>query len=363
MILIRAGQVLGLLFLIGPISDLASSSDSPAQKAAIAVVLAAFVALYLAVWPPAPPLAQRGGNATRAALVLLAALAALTLLLGAPGSFALLLWYLVAAVGLALPAREAMVVTGVTAAAVAVGLAATGSDSSTVAAYTVSLVAVGAVMASLGSTTRANRKLREAREELARLAVAEERSRIARDLHDLLGHTLSLIALKTELAAKLVDGDPRRARTELEDVQEVTRQALSEVREAVQGYRRIAVADELEGARTALSAAGIDCRIDGSADELPDEIESALAWAVREATTNVVRHSGARSCVISLSTGCGSVALQVEDDGAHASGASQNGTGLAGLAERARRLDGTLAAGARPEGGFRVRLTLPLETP
>ncbi len=240
MILIRAGQVLGLLFLIGPISDLASSSDSPAQKAAIAVVLTAFVALYLAVWPPAPPLAQRGRNAMRRALVLLAALAALTLLLGAPGSFALLLWYVVAAAGLSLPAREAIVVTGVTAAAVAVGLAATGSDSSTVAAYTVSLVAVGAVMASLGSTTRANRKLREAREELARLAVAEERSRIARDLHDLLGHTLSLIALKTELAAKLVDSDPRRARTELEDVQEVTRHALSEVREAVQGYRRLA---------------------------------------------------------------------------------------------------------------------------
>jgi two-component system sensor histidine kinase DesK len=103
---------------------------------------------------------------------------------------------------------------------------ASSSDSSTVGAYTVSLVAVGAIMASLGSTTRANRKLREAREELARLAVAEERSRIARDLHDLLGHTLSLIALKTELAAKLVESDPRRARTELDDVQEVTRQAL-----------------------------------------------------------------------------------------------------------------------------------------
>jgi two-component system sensor histidine kinase DesK len=364
MILIRAGQGLGLLFLIGPISDLASSSDSPAQKAAIAVVLAAFVAMYLAVWPPAPPLEQRGVNSTRAALVLLAALGGLTLLLGAPGSFALLFWYVVAAAGLALPAGEALVVTGVTAAAVAVGLvAATGSDSSTVGAYTVSLVAVGAIMASLGSTTRANRKLREAREELARLAVAEERSRIARDLHDLLGHTLSLIALKTELAAKLVDSDPRRARTELDDVQEVTRQALSEVREAVQGFRRLAVDDELEGARAALSAAGIDCRIDRSADELPDEIESALAWAVREATTNVVRHSGARTCAISVSTGGDTVALQVDDDGARAPGASQNGTGLAGLAERARRLDGTLEAGARPEGGFRVRLTLPLETP
>jgi hypothetical protein len=158
MILIRAGQALGLLFLIGPVSDLVSSSDAPARKAVIAVVLAAFVALYLAVWPVARPLRQRGANATRTALLLLAALGALTLALGAPGSFALLFWYVVAAAGLALPAGEALAVTGVTAAAVAAGLAAAGSDGSTVAAYTVSLVAVGAIMASLGSTTRANRK-------------------------------------------------------------------------------------------------------------------------------------------------------------------------------------------------------------
>jgi two-component system, NarL family, sensor histidine kinase DesK len=314
----------------------------------------------MALWPPAPQLIHRGANATRAALVLLAALGVLTLLLGAPDSFALLFWYVVAAAGLALPAREALVVTGATAAAVAVGLAVTGSDGSTISAYAVSLVAVGAVMASLGSTTRANRKLREAREELARLAVTEERSRIARDLHDLLGHTLSLIALKTELATKLIESDPRRARTELQEVQDVTRQALHEVREAVHGYRRPTVDEELEGARVALSAAGIDCRIDGSADELPEDIESTLAWAVREATTNVVRHSGARTCAISLDTGDGTVALQVEDDGPRASGSSHNGSGLAGLAERARRLHGTLEAGGRPEGGFRVRLTLPL---
>jgi two-component system sensor histidine kinase DesK len=364
MILIRAGQALGLLFLIGPISDLVSSSGSPVQKTAIAVVLAAFVALYLAVWPPARPLGHRGVNATRAGVLLLAALAGLTLALGAPGSFALLFWYVVAAAGLALPAREAVVVTGVTAGAFAVGLLLTSSNSSTVAAYTISLVAIGAIMASLGTTTRANRKLREAREELARLAVSEERSRIARDLHDLLGHTLSLIALKTELATKLVESDPKRAQTELREVQEVTRQALGEVREAVHGYGRRAVADELEGARSALTAAGIDCRVEASTTTpLPDEIESAIAWAVREATTNVVRHSGARTCAIRLSTANGQVALQVDDDGARADGGSRNGAGLAGLAERARRLHGTLEAGGRAEGGFRVMLTLPLETP
>jgi two-component system, NarL family, sensor histidine kinase DesK len=363
MILIRAGQALGLLFLIGPVSDLVSSSGSIAQKTAIAVVLVVFVALYLAVWPPARPLVQRGVNATRVAVLVLAGLAGLALALGAPGSFALLFWYVVAAAGLALPAREALAVTGVTAAAVAAGLAVTGSDSSTVAAYTISIVAVGAITASLGTTTRANRKLREAREELARLAVAEERSRIARDLHDLLGHTLSLIALKTELATKLVENDPKRAQTELHEVLSVTRQALGEVREAVHGYGRRAVADELEGARSALTAAGIECRVAASTDDLPDEIENAIAWAVREATTNVVRHSGARTCEIRLSTGDGRVALQVDDDGARTAGGSRNGAGLAGLAERARRLHGMLEAGGRAEGGFRVQLTLPLDAP
>jgi two-component system sensor histidine kinase DesK len=363
MILIRAGQALGLLFLIGPVSDLVSSSGSPAQTTAIAVVLVAFVALYLAVWPPARPIAERGVNGTRAAIVLLAALAGLTLALDAPSSFALLFWYVVAAAGLALPAREAIVVTGVTAAAVAAGLALTGSDGSTVAAYTISLVAIGAIMASLGTTTRANKRLREAREELARLAVSEERSRIARDLHDLLGHTLSLIALKTELATKLVERDRQRAQTELHEVLEVTRQALGEVREAVHGYGRRAVADELEGARSTLTAAGIECRVEASTDDLPDEIESAIAWAVREATTNVVRHSSARTCAIRLSTGDGRVALQVDDDGARTAGGSRNGAGLAGLAERARRLHGTLEAGGRTEGGFRVLLTLPLDAP
>ena len=105
---------------------------------------------------------------------------------------------------------------------------------------------------------------------------------------------------------------------------------------------------------------GIDCQVEGSATELPAEVDDLLAWALREATTNVVRHSGARACTITLSTDTNGVALQVDDDGAPAHTGSSNGTGLAGLAERARRLHGTLEAGARPEGGFRLRLTVPL---
>ncbi len=170
-----------------------------------------------------------------------------------------------------------------------------------------------------------------------------------------------MIALKSELAARLLRRDPDRAEAELGEVQRVARQALADVREAVLGYRRLAFPDALRSARAALAAAGIDCRVESTAAELPAEIETVLAWAVREATTNVVRHSGAHACAIVLSTESEAVALEVEDDGAGAAETSgADGTGLAGLAERARRLHGTLEAGAPPQGGFRLRLTLPL---
>ena len=357
---LHAGQVFGLLFLIGPLADLARADLSTAQVAAISLAFAAFVVLYLALLPPIRPLARRGEAAIRAGLALLVVTAALILALGAPRSFASLFIYVAAAAALLLPPAWAVAWIGASAAAVGAGLAATGSDSSTVAAYTLTILAVGSVMAALGSATRANRRLREAREELAQVAVSEERLRIARDLHDLLGHTLSLIALKSELATKLVESDPSRAQAEMADVQRVTRTALSEVRGAVHGYRQPDFAAALEGARDALSAAGIDCRVDSSLPELSAEVESVLAWAVREATTNVVRHSGARACTIALTTRADTVSLRVDDDGVPAPTGSPAGAGLAGLAERARRLHGTLEAGARPEGGFRLRLTLPL---
>ena len=359
----RLGPVVGMLFLLGPVVDLAGAEDPPARAAAIALALAAFVALYLALLPPVAPIARLGARGIQGGVALLAAIAGLTLVLGAPASFSLLYVYVVAAAGVLLPSTAAGAVIAVTAAGVGAGLAATGADNATVAAHVLTILAVGLLMTALGRETQANRELRAAREELARLAVAEERLRIARDLHDLLGHTLSVIALKSELAAKLAERDPGRARAELEDVQQVTRQALTEVREAVRGYRRLALGDALDGARTALAAAGIDCRVEGSADGLSPEVEDLLAWTVREAATNVVRHSGARACAITLSTAGDGVALEVEDDGPPAPEAVAGGSGLAGLEERARRVDGTLEAGARPGGGFRLRLAVPFPAP
>ena len=144
-----------------------------------------------------------------------------------------------------------------------------GANSSLIGSLTVTILAIGAMMAAFARKIAANRELHEAREELAELAVSEERLRIARDMHDLLGHSLSVIALKSELAARLLEHDPARAAGELEDIQTVTRQALAEVREAVQGYRRQALADALERARAALGAAGIDCELDGTPVGLP----------------------------------------------------------------------------------------------
>ncbi len=355
----RAGQLLGLLFLIGPVSDLAGADLTPPAKAAIGCLLAAFAALYVVLLPPVSALA--GGFRARGAVGVLAGLAALALALGAPRSFVLLFGYVVAAAGVALAVELALGVTLAVALVVGIGLAVAGADDSTVAAWTLTVVGVGAVTAALGSAIRANEELRRLRDERARLAVAEERMRIARDLHDLLGHTLSLIAVKTELAARLIGRDPGRAEAELADVQQVTRDALAEVREAVHGYRREGLSEALASARTTLAAAGVDCRVDGDLSSLPIQVESVFGWAVREAATNVVRHSDARHCVIRLHRGRDDVSLEVDDDGRPGpAGAGGGGSGLAGLAERAHDLDGTFEAAARPAGGFRLRLRVPV---
>jgi two-component system sensor histidine kinase DesK len=223
------------------------------------------------------------------------------------------------------------------------------------------ILAIGVMMTAFNRQIRVNRELQAARHELARFAVTDERLRIARDLHDLLGHSLSVINLKSELAAKLVEDDPKRAAAELEDVQAVGRQALAEVREAVQGYRQLALDDALAGARTALSAAGIAYELDGAPADLPAEVEEVFAWAVREGTTNVVRHSQAAHCAVRIRDGADEASLEVEDDGVSPPAEPQVGSGLTGLAERAARLRGRLEAGARPDGGFRLRLVVPLQ--
>ena len=168
------------------------------------------------------------------------------------------------------------------------GLTATAGGGNTSAAWgqALGLLGIGAAMVAMGEIMRTNRDLVEARAEVARLAVADERERFARDLHDLLGHSLSVIALKAQLAQKRLPDDPETAAADVADIETVTRDALREVRQTVSGYHRPALDAELEGARTALDAAGIDATIDRPQVALPADVEAVLAWTVREAATN-----------------------------------------------------------------------------
>lgn len=217
-------------------------------------------------------------------------------------------------------------------------------------------VGLGAVM---------DARLRRSREELVRkqeevehMATIAERERISRDLHDLLGHSLSLIALKAELARKLVQRDADACAREIGDIETSARQALAEVRAAVSGYRESGLAHALAGARASLAAASVELDEQVEPISLAPATEHVLALALREAVTNVVRHAGARRCRLSLGLEGGSVVLRVADDGARlGGGAPRPGNGLAGMQERVAAVGGKLAL--RAGAGLALELTLP----
>jgi two-component system sensor histidine kinase DesK len=189
-------------------------------------------------------------------------------------------------------------------------------------------------------------------EEMARIA---ERERIGRDLHDLLGHTLSVIVLKAELASRLADRDTARAIAEIRDVERISRDALAEVRKAVRGYRGESLKDEVVSAERVLEAAGIAATIDITDTQLPPDEDRALAYALREAVTNVVRHAEATACEIRLGTRGGRTVLEIRDNGR--GGLTPEGSGLSGIRERLRQVAGTLERDGRE--GTRLVMSLP----
>ncbi len=202
---------------------------------------------------------------------------------------------------------------------------------------------------------RANAKLHLAHEEIERLAKLAERERIARDLHDLLGHTLSVIVLKSELAGKLMTRDPLRAHDEIREVETIARDALSEVRTAVRGFRSRGLAAEIEHAAAVLETAGVTCDLSIEAIDLPPRKEVVLSLAVREAVTNVVRHAGAKSCRISVAQEENRCRLTIADDGR--GGANPFGSGLTGMKERVEAEGGRLERKGSP--GTRLTILLP----
>lgn len=227
---------------------------------------------------------------------------------------------------------------------------------------------VGGGVIAIRWSVATSRALRVARAEIARLAVEAERLRFARDLHDLLGHDLAHIALKSELAEALVPTAPEQAVVAIREIGQASRASLRTARAAVAGYRQPTLAAELRNAAQILNAAGIEYRQGGEEVSAPPAVEAVLAWAVREGVTNTVKYSQARSCTVRLTETAEQVGVEIHDDGmgygresVPASG--PGGSGLAGLAERATALGGYCAAGPRPEGGFHLQVALPVGEP
>ncbi|WP_330287968.1 sensor histidine kinase [Streptomyces sp. NBC_00576] len=351
-----------LVYLGAPVSDLLHGGHSTGVRVLGWLGLVAFVAWYAAL------VFRTGrGETTRLVVASLAVLAAQStvLALSLGREWLVLFVYVSTASGAALPVRMSRWAIAATSALMtAVALAVPGGHSY-LASLLIPALLGGAAMAGVRQLVRTTIELREARATVAQLAANEERLRLARDLHDLLGHSLSLITLKSELAGRMLPAHPEKAAQQVADIEKVSRQALVDVREAVSGYRRPRLAGELAGAQVALTAAGITAALpsDMAPTDVDEEAESALAWTLREAVTNVVRHSGARRCtveVLSRQTLDGPVLeLSVEDDGSGNGSAGAPGNGLTGLAERLEKAGGSLDAG-RMKHGFRLVARVPV---
>ena len=329
--------------MIGFLADEPTPARVVVVLAAVVVFLGFFFHGIRGRMVPKPP-----ALVARAYLVTLAIAAALTI--ADRPDWSLLFYYVIALAGTRLPRPWSVICVVLTAAVAAVSSVIGDAEHSTTAGVGLGLLGIGAAMVVMGELMRSNRELHEARAELARLAVADERARFARDLHDLLGHSLSVIALKAQLARRRLPDDPQTAAADVADIEDVTREALREVRQAVSGYRR-----------PKLDAAGIETTIERPPVDLPAEVEAALAWTVREAATNVIRHSGATHSTIRLVPALGQATVEVIDDGRGVNGESPGGSGLLGLQERVREAGGRLEAGPREDGpGFRVRAIVPI---
>ncbi|MEU8247543.1 histidine kinase [Nonomuraea sp. NPDC048916] len=288
--------------------------------------------------------------------------------------FTLMIWLSVATVGIggrravALSAATFAVAVLLGAANVAVGRSLTGLDAGDVTGNIVFVVIGYALMAvSFPASNRLwiwiyelARQAHEGREAHARLAVAEERLRFARDLHDLVGHQLSVIAVKTELAVRLSGADELAAKAEMTEVNTLTRKALRELRQAVRGYRDLDLPAELNSVKSVLEAAGVPCRLRLPYRELPDGVAPVFAYVVREAVTNVLKHSSASFCDITLRFTEEEAALQVRNDGVVRRQVADLGSGLTGMGERIAAVGGELTARPTGEGEFTLNAVVSL---
>ena len=228
-----------------------------------------------------------------------------------------------------------------------------------VVSQTFTLVVLSAALWGSARLVRVLDELQATRAELAELAVGRERLRVSRDLHDLLGQSLSAVSLKGDLAIRLLPRDPPAAQAEITSLTGVARDALGGIRAVTRGEHMVSLATETEGAAALLRAAGVDARIDLELPRLPQPVEQVLAWALREGVTNVLRHSQARTCSITAGRRHGRLWLEIINDGAQAPAGA--GGGLTGLAERTRAVSGWVTADGTGDGRFRLRVEVPEE--
>lgn len=370
-VLLNAG--VWLIFLFWPVATIVTSEDALSTKAIAVLGLAAFVAVYLTAFlvPHPVPRLPRWANTALYSVVLLATLVPTSLAAGPTVAYTVpyfvALWLFSHSPRIGLIGAGAAATMGV----VAAMAWSTGTDRFWfLLPLSFSIIIMGSIRYSMAKDEDAQRL----REDLIR---SQQRESVARDVHDVLGHTLTVVAVKAELARRLITADPERAGTELDDVLELTRSSLAEVRATVGGLRTPQLSAQVAAARIALDAAGIYPRLPGpsDADAVPAEHEEVFAWCLREAVTNVVRHSGARRCTVTLEPGL----LTIVDDGhgpgegnqagtwAGSDGAENRwaagaGTGIAGMRGRVADADGTLVVGPDRAGhdlpGMRVEVRL-----
>jgi two-component system sensor histidine kinase DesK len=365
-----------LICLFFPLASLVSKPDAWLRLAVGCTALLFFAICFTWImWPHPASREARTRMQTRLAVFLLAALALLATvfsLLDGPAWLWLFLG-VSAMAGVVLPMRSAgIVVVLLTALPLLITLfthgGVAGIDWWWLIALMLLVRGLGLDMIGVSRLSSALRELHAARRELARLAVIEERERLSRDLHDLLGQTLSIITLKSELARGLITEDPTRCDQELAEIEQVGRMTLREVRRTVAGYRQPRLSSEVDEARQLLESAGIEYTIEELPGELPQPLDAVLAWTVREGVTNVIRHSRARHCLLRFTRDQGGIGVEMLNDMAGPEDAGTQclgqGSGLLGLRERVSGLGGTLEAGPLLLNGtphFRLRVELPVQ--
>jgi two-component system sensor histidine kinase DesK len=353
----RRGGGFWLIYLLSPLGQ-AWTDHRLAASIAGTALLVVFGWAYLFLVPTAWYGVGRPRRAVGVCAVLFALSVAETAVIGVSGLTA---WVFVAAATIVLlPVRPALVVAGVLAVVATVVPQYIGPWDVHELEWSIGVAVALASVAVFAFTRliRANHELGLAREEVARMAAERERLRIARDLHDLLGHSLTTITVKAALAKRLIGSDVARAEQEIAEVEKLARESLADTRAAVAGYREVRLATELATAREVLAAAGIRADLPGVVDDVPADLGVLFGWVVREGVTNVVRHSRAKHVRISLERR----AIEIVDDGRGVAGScdeTQGGNGLSGLAERAAALGGELSAGPAGSTGFRLRVGVP----